>query len=68
MAKHVDQGLKRQVLGAVKNGMRVAEAKLEFGVSDNAIYGWLRAQADNSGTSALEMARLRRGRTPTSGR
>ena len=60
MAKHVDNDLKRQVLEAVKNGMKVRDARAKFGVSDNAVYGWLRAQADNSGTSALEMARLRR--------
>ena len=60
MAKHVNAELKRQVLEAVKNGTKVSEARIKFGVSDNAIYGWLRAQADNSGTSALEVAKLRR--------
>jgi transposase-like protein len=60
MAKHVAAALKQQVLEAIKNGMKVSEAKSKFGVSDNAIYGWLRAQADNTGTSALEVAKLRK--------
>lgn len=60
MAKHVDAALKQQVLEAIKNGMKVSEAKAKFGVSDNAIYGWLRHQADNTGTSALEIAKLRK--------
>ncbi len=60
MAKHIDAVLKQQVLEAIKSGMRVSEAKAKFGISDNAIYGWLRAQSDNTGTSSLEIAKLRR--------
>lgn len=60
MAKHVDAALKQQVLEAIKNGMKVSEAKAKFGISDNAIYGWLKKQVDNTGTSNLEVAKLRR--------
>lgn len=60
MAKHVTAAVKAQVLEAIKNGMKVSEAREKFNVSDNAIYGWLRAQADNTGTSALEVAKLRK--------
>lgn len=60
MAKHIDAALRQQVLVELKNGMKVSEAKSKYGVSENAIYGWLRHQADNTGTSALEVARLRR--------
>ena len=60
MAKHIDPALKQQVLEAIKNGMKVSEATVQFGVSDNAVYGWLKAQSDNTGTSSLEVAKLRR--------
>lgn len=60
MAKHVEAALRQQVLADIKNGTKVSEAKSKYGVSENAIYGWLRSQADNTGTSALEVARLRR--------
>lgn len=60
MAKHIDAALKQQVLVAIKNGMKVSQARAQYGVSDNAIYGWLKMQADNTGTSSLEVAKLRR--------
>lgn len=60
MGKHIDAALKQQVLEAIKNGLTVLEASAQFGVSDKAIYAGLKAQADNTGTSALEMAKLRR--------
>lgn len=60
MAKHIDPALKQQVLEAIKNGMKVSEATTQFGVSDNAVYSWLRHQSDNTGTSSLEVARLRK--------
>jgi len=60
MAKHIDAALRQRVLEAIKNGMKVSEARDEFGVSDNAIYAWLKKQADNSGTSSLEVAKLRK--------
>lgn len=60
MAKHIAVDLKQEVLEAIKNGMKVSEATAKYGVSDNAIYGWLRHQSDNTGTSNLEVAKLRR--------
>lgn len=56
----IDQTTKASILDAVKNGMKVVEAAATYHVSDKTIYGWLRAQADNSGTSNLEIAKLRR--------
>jgi transposase-like protein len=51
---------KAAILEAVKNGMKVAEAATKYGVNATTIYSWLKAQADNTGTSNLEMAKLRR--------
>lgn len=60
MAKHINPALKQQVLEAVKNGLKVSEAVTQFGVSDHTIYSWLRQQSDNTGTSSLEVAKLRK--------
>lgn len=60
MGKYVSDALKAEVLLAIKNGMKVSEASVHYGVTIKSIYRWLRVQADNTGTSALELARLRR--------
>lgn len=60
MAKHIDPTVKQAALEDIKNGMKVSEASLKHSVTTNAIYLWLRAQADNTGTSSLEVAKLRR--------
>lgn len=60
MAKHIDPGVKQAVLADIKNGMKVSEAAQTHGVTDNTIYAWLKMQADNTGTSSLEVAKLRR--------
>lgn len=60
MARYINQTKKDEVLLAIKNGMAVTQASTTYGVSTKAIYVWLRKQADNTGTSNLEFARLRR--------
>ena len=60
MHQPIDQTKKSSILEAVKKGMRVAEAATTYQVSSKTIYGWLSSQADNSGTSNLELAKLRR--------
>jgi len=60
MAKHISAAVKDAVLADIKNGMKVSEASVKHGVTDNTIYSWLKSQADNTGTSSLEVARLRR--------
>ena len=60
MGKHVEPSLKEQVLLDIKNGMKVTDATTKHGVSNPTIYGWLKAQADNTGTSSLEVAKLRK--------
>lgn len=60
MSKSHDPIIKEKILEAVKNGTKVSELCLEYGVSSKTVYGWLRKQADNTGTSNLEVARLRR--------
>lgn len=60
MAKHIDSAVKQAALTDIKNGMKVSEAANVHGVTDNTIYAWLKAQADNTGTSSLEVAKLRK--------
>lgn len=60
MGKHIDQTTKDIIREEIKNGLKVPEAAAKHQVSTKAIYRWLREQADNTGTSSLEVARLRR--------
>ncbi|MEK7144233.1 MAG: transposase [Patescibacteria group bacterium] len=60
MGKHHDAMTKEKVLLAIKNGESVAAVSVAHGVSSHTIYAWLRGQTDNTGTSALEIAKLRR--------
>lgn len=60
MPRHTDQATKDTILSAIKDGMSVADASVKFNKSTKTIYAWLRGQVDNIGTSALEVARLRR--------
>lgn len=59
-SKHIDPATKQQVLADIKGGGRVVDAAAKHGLNPKTIYLWLRAQADNTGTSALEIAKLRR--------
>ena len=60
MAKHIDPTLKEEILRAIKDGMKISEAVTKYGVSNNSLYNWLKVQADNTGTSVLEIAKLRK--------
>lgn len=60
MAKHHDQATKEKILLAIKDGESVASVSASRGISTKTIYAWLRGQADNTGTSSLEIAKLRR--------
>jgi transposase-like protein len=60
MAKVISQEIKNSVLSAIKNGARVSDAANQFNVSVKSIYKWLRSETDNTGTSSLELQRLRR--------
>ena len=60
MGKYVSEEIKQAVLDDVKNGMKVSEAGSKHGVTVKSIYRWMRTQADNTGTSSLEVAKLRR--------
>lgn len=63
MQKHIDKETRFAVLAEIKNGTKVVEAAAKYTVSDKTIYGWLRTQADNTGTSALEVAKLKKENT-----
>mgnify|MGYP001582628887 CR=1 FL=1 len=60
MGKHIPQEQKDIILSAIKGGTSVADAAGQHDVSTKAIYRWLGKQTDNTGTSALELSRLRR--------
>ena len=60
MPRHIPKERKDEILLAIKSGLSVAEASEQFHVSTKAIYHWLHKQADNTGTSSLELSRLRR--------
>jgi len=60
MGRHIEQTVKQQILEEVKNGAKVSEVAAVHGVGTKAIYRWLQVQADNTGTSSLELAKLRR--------
>lgn len=60
MTTPISQTIKDQVLLEIKNGTKVTEAALNHHISDKTIYAWMKAQADNTGTSSLEVAKLRK--------
>jgi len=60
MGKYVSEETKQTVLEDIKNGLQVSEASVKHGVAIKSIYRWMREQADNTGTSSLEVAKLRR--------
>lgn len=60
MSKRHDQAFKDEVLAAIKAGTKVSELCAKHNLSDKTVYAWLRAQADNTGTSNLEISKLRR--------
>ena len=60
MYKHHDQAFKDEVLVAIKNGTKVSDLATQHNLSDKTIYKWLKTQADNTGTSNLEIAKLRK--------
>lgn len=60
MTKHINNSVKDQALLEIKNGTKVIDVATKYNISDKTIYGWMKKQADNTGTSALEVARLRR--------
>jgi transposase-like protein len=60
MGTHHDSETKEAILLAIKNGERVVSVAERYHLSTKTIYAWLRGQADNTGTSNLEIAKLRR--------
>ncbi|HCC83504.1 TPA: hypothetical protein DEP96_01490 [Candidatus Uhrbacteria bacterium] len=63
MPRHTDQSTKNEILSAIKDGLSVADAAIKYTKPTQTIYAWLRGQVDNIGTSALEVAKLRRENT-----
>ena len=60
MTTTINATTKDQILLEIKNGTKVIDAAAKHSISDKTIYGWMKKQADNTGTSSLEVARLRR--------
>lgn len=61
MKKHrIAPEVKEQIINRIKNeGVTVAEAAKDHGVSEATIYGWIGAKAQG-GPSVLEIAKLRK--------
>lgn len=55
----IDQQTKLQILEEIKNGSKVIDVASKYNISDKTIYTWMKSRADNTGTSPLEVARLR---------
>ena len=56
----IPKEIKEQILNRIKNeGITVAQAAREAGISDNTVYGWL-AKSVNGKTNDWEVARLKR--------
>lgn len=60
MGRHIDNSTFEQLIADVKGGMPVKDAAAKHGVHIKTAYGALRRHADNAGTSALEIAKLRK--------
>lgn len=56
----IDQATKKSILDEIKNGLKVVDASKKYNVSDKTIYHWMRAQTDNTGTSSLEVSKLKK--------
>ncbi len=57
----VTQEVKDQVLARIKNdGITAAQAARDHGISVKSIYRWLKQQADGTGNTVLELARVKR--------
>ena len=60
MPRYISVETKKDILDLIKNGSSVATVAAERGMSTKTIYAWLKGQADTSGVSNLEMAKLRK--------
>lgn len=60
MNKKHSEELKAVVLEAIKNGTKVSEVCEQHQLSSKTVYKWVQKQSDNTGTSSLEVAKLRR--------
>jgi len=60
MYKPINGTIKATILEEIKNGTKVAAAAEKYDVKDKTIYRWLTEQADNTGTSSLEVSRLKK--------
>jgi transposase-like protein len=58
--KIISKEIKEQILKRIKNdGVTVADAAVEHGISTKTIYNWMRAKGVES-TNVLEISRLKR--------
>jgi len=59
--KVIPKEIKEQVLSRIKNdGISVAQAARDAGISDNTVYGWIAKTANGTNNDALENVRLKR--------
>lgn len=60
MPRYLSTEAKQRVLEQIKNGSAVAAVAAEHGISAKTIYAWLKGQADTTGTSNLDIVKLRK--------
>jgi transposase-like protein len=59
--KTIPKEIKEEVLSRVKNdGVTVAQAARDAGISDNTVYGWVSKTANGQNNEGLENIRLKR--------
>ena len=57
----IPKEVKEQILSRIKDdGVTVAQAARDAGISDNTVYGWVSKTANGQNNEALENARLKR--------
>lgn len=59
MFKQIPINVREEILGKIKNGLTVADAASQYGISPKTIYTWLRNQTQ-PGASIIELNRLKR--------
>lgn len=60
MPRYISSETKQAILEEIKNGAAVAAIAAERGISTKTIYAWLKGQAQTTGASNLEIAKLRK--------
>ena len=58
--KKIPKEIKREVIGKVKLGEKVADLARQYGISDNTIYNWLHKETGDQIVSIVQYNKLKR--------